>query len=74
MIAMRKLAESIDLINTQYGKHTIFSGTGLYLGRYARKNRLEANPRNILPQRKVELLSGETFRQRLNIPLWQVSV
>ena len=74
MVSMRRLAESIDLINIQYGKHTVFSATGLYLGPNARKNRFETNDRNILPQRKVDLLPGETFRQRVNLPMWQVKV
>lgn len=74
MVAIKRLAESIDQINSLYGKHTVFSATGLYLGQNARKNRLETNLRNILPQRKAELLPGETFRQRLHIPMWQVKV
>jgi DNA polymerase IV len=73
MIHMRQLSKQIDEISAHYGKHTVHSGTGLYLGVNARKSRLE-NPRNTLPQRKADLLSGETFRQHLQIPLWQVKV
>ncbi len=74
MIAMRRLAESIDGINALYGKHTVYMGTGLFLGQNQRKNRLEVNPRKFLPQRKTELFPGESLRQRINIPVWQVKV
>lgn len=73
MIKMHRLATYIDKINALYGKHTIHSGMGLYLGRNARKNRFQSG-RNVFPQRKVELLPGETFRQRLNIPIWQIKI
>jgi len=35
---------------------------------------LDKDGRNTLPQRKRELLPGETFRQRIDMPLWQVRV
>ncbi len=73
MIKMRKLAEAIDEINAVYGKHTVHTGTGLYLGKTQRKNRFD-DEKKVLPQRKTELLPGETFRQRLDMPMWQVKV
>lgn len=69
MVKMKLLAESIDGINALYGKHTVFVATGLYLGTHARKNRMETDSRKVLPQRKVDLLPGETFRQRLGLPM-----
>lgn len=74
MTAQSRLARSIDQINSIYGKHTIFSATGLYLGRNARKNRFETDEKELLPARKIELLPGESFRQRLALPLWQVKI
>ena len=74
MIKMHKIGEVIDEINAVYGKHTVRSGSGLYLSKNTRKNRLETNERNVLPERKVELLPGETFRQRVDVPLWQIMV
>lgn len=74
MIKMRQIGEVIDEINGVYGKHTIHTGTGLFLGRNQRKNRLEQNERNVLPERKSELLPGETYRRRVSIPMWQVRI
>lgn len=74
MIRMHRLAESIDKINTRHGKHTVHSGMGLYLGRDSRKNEMQREIRNTLPQRKNELLRGETFRQRLGIPVVKIKV
>ncbi len=73
IVKMHRLAQCIDEINSLYGKHTVYSGVGLFLGLNARKNRL-ASDRNVFPQRKTELLPGETFRQRLNLPVWNIKV
>ncbi len=73
MIKMRKLAEAIDEINAVYGKHTVHTGTGLYLGKTQRKNRFD-DAKKVLPQRKTELLPGETYRQRLDMPMLQVKI
>ncbi|MBU1863303.1 MAG: DNA polymerase IV [Candidatus Omnitrophica bacterium] len=73
MIAMHRLAHSIDAINAKYGKHTVFSGTGLFL-----KRDPDVHPqmegRCALPKRKTDLLGGETFRKRISMPLWQIRV
>lgn len=74
VVQMRRLAQAIDEINGVYGKHTIHAATGLVLGKNQRKNRLDEEGRATLPQRKRELLPGETFRQRIDMPLWQVRV
>jgi DNA polymerase IV len=74
MLDMRQLASAIDEINSLYGKHTVFSGSCLFLGRLMRKNRLTSDSRKALPVRKSALLPGETFRQRLNLPMWQIKV
>lgn len=54
---------AIDTINRRYGKHTITLGSGLFL------NRPKKTDRDERPLRKETLLKGETYRQRLNIPL-----
>jgi DNA polymerase-4 len=73
MLAMKTLATTIDEINHEYGKHTVFSGQGLYLKRDPGKNgQLEG--RHALAERKLDLLPGETSRQRLKVPLWKIGV
>ncbi|OGW79075.1 MAG: hypothetical protein A2Z83_02115 [Omnitrophica bacterium GWA2_52_8] len=68
--ALRSLDRVIDGTHEFYGKHTLHLGTVLWLG----KHRQHLNQRGDLPQRKTRLLRGETFRRRLNIPLWQIAV
>ena len=68
--ALRALDDVIDGVNEIYGKHTLHLGTSLWLG----KHRQHLTARGDLAQRKSELLQGESFRQRVNIPMWQVSV
>lgn len=67
VLKMQRLAESIDAINGFYGKHAVHSALGLYLGRHRVSS--TTTGRSDLPQRKKELLMGETFRQRLNLPM-----
>ncbi len=64
------VARAVDEINGLYGKHTVHLGTGLWLG----KHRRHLTARGDMPRRKTELLKGETFRRRLGVPLWQISV
>jgi len=73
-MSMERLSEQMDEINARYGKHTVSAATGLFLGRNGGKNRVGQNERNLFPKRKLALLKGETFRQRLNIPVWQIEV
>lgn len=73
MIKMRRIAESIDEINREYGKHTVFSGAALYLQR-DRGKPPGAEGRHALAARKTDLLPGETFRRRLHMPLWKIRI
>jgi DNA polymerase-4 len=73
MIRMKKMAESIDQINREFGKHTVFSGAGLFLKRDKTKP-TGAEGRHALAARKTDLLPGETFRQRLQMPVWKIKV
>lgn len=66
----RAVDRVIDGVNELYGKHTLHLGATLWLGRH----RQHLSERGDMPRRKAELLRGETFRQRLNIPMWHVRV
>ncbi|MDD5670139.1 MAG: DNA polymerase IV, partial [Candidatus Omnitrophica bacterium] len=68
--SFRAVDKVIDGVNEIYGKHSLHLGVSLWLG----KHRQHLSERGDLPARKAELLRGETFRQRLNIPMWQVKV
>ena len=78
MVKMQKLSRAIDGINASYGKHTVFSAQGLYLANATsgapHHGKRDLSGRACLPQRKLSLLPGETFRQRLNLPFVQIKV
>ena len=59
-----QLSKSVDSINEKYGKHAVHIATSQYAADHAKDH-----PRNEVAWRKTELLKGETFRKRLNIPL-----
>ena len=59
-----QLSKSVDSINEKYGKHAVHIATSQYVADHAKDH-----PRNEVAWRKTELLKGETFRKRLNIPL-----
>jgi hypothetical protein len=54
-------------VNKAYGKHKICLGTALFLNR-------QPTDRDIQPWRKINLLTGETERQRLKVPRLAVVV
>ncbi len=62
----RDLYDAVGELGERYGKHTVSSGASLYLRRDKKTSRADA------PARKKNLLKGETFRRRLNVPLWDV--
>ena len=68
--AFRAIDHVIDGVNELYGKHALHLGTTLWLGKY----RQHLGERGDIAQRKLKLLRGETYRQRLNIPVWNVKV
>lgn len=72
--AMSRLSKSVDEINRMYGKHTVAVATGLYLEKRKQELGVKTNSRNLVAQRKQDLLKGETYRQHLNIPVWNVRV
>nr|AFD03218.1 amino acid-binding ACT domain protein [uncultured bacterium W4-21b] len=73
-VKMHRLAKGIDQMSAVYGKHAVHSGAGLFLAEAGLSRRRQTESRNILPQRKEDLLPGESFRRRVNIPLWQLNI
>lgn len=65
---LRRAAAAIDEVNGLFGKHKIALGSGLLLDRH------RVTDRDDLPQRKTDLLPGETARKRLGLPKWQIRV
>lgn len=63
-----KLAQTIDLINARFGKHKITSGASLAIVDAPK------NGRTALPWRKLNLLPGETARQRLYLPRLNIKI
>ena len=68
MERMREVGQVVDRINSRYGKHRIFLGTGLVLGG------IELNERDQPCWRKLNLLAGETRRRRIRIPRLDLKV
>jgi DNA polymerase-4/DNA polymerase V len=68
--SMKRIDRVLDGVNELYGKHALHLGTSLWLG----KHRQHVSARGDLPERKMQLLPGETFRRRLGIPMWKVRV
>ncbi len=68
--SMKRIDRVLDGVNELYGKHALHLGTSLWLG----KHRQHVAGRGDLPERKMQLLKGETYRQHLGIPVWNVRV
>lgn len=66
----RAIDQVIDEVSSLYGKHKLHLGTSLWLA----KHKQHLSERGDLPQRKLDLMKGETFRQRLNVPVWGIPV
>lgn len=62
-INVRRVFDAVDEANRRYGKHSVFIGSGMHLGRQHSGNR------GRIAHRKSDLLQGETLRQHLKIPL-----
>jgi DNA polymerase-4/DNA polymerase V len=61
---MTRLYQSIDQVKAKYGKHTLFLGSSFYAHRTAQHE----GERGMIPERKRNLLKGESARKRLAIP------
>ncbi len=65
---LRRISRAVDEINGKLGKHTVRSGTSLFLAGQPRGDREDE------PERRRHLLPGETARQRLALPRMTVTV
>ncbi len=68
--AIREISKVVDEVNSLYGKHTLHLGSTDVLSRFNQ----HLGDRGDWASRKKNLLKGETFRQRLKLPLWNVKV
>ena len=68
--ALREISKVIDEVNSIYGKHSLHLGSTDCLNRFSQ----HLGERGDFASRKINLLKGETFRQRLKVPLWDVRV
>lgn len=59
----RSISIAVDKVNTSFGKHTLHIASSNVV------NNKADHPRNCVAWRKKSLLKGESFRQRLGIPL-----
>lgn len=63
-----RLQEAMTDLSGMFGKHVVTTGASLHLPRPQSTSRAKK------PDRKNDLLPGETARRRMNIPLWKVGV
>jgi DNA polymerase-4/DNA polymerase V len=65
---IKKVFESVDELSEKYGKHVVYMGSSFD----AMHRNAHLGGRGDLPTRtqKENLFKGETFRRRLNIPMW----
>src|SRR5499433_1146480 len=65
MQRLSNLYESVDTLREKYGKHTVFLGASFL----AHQSAQHEGERGHLPERRQQLLPGETDRRRLGIPM-----
>lgn len=70
MQRLSNLYESVDTLREKYGKHTVFLGASFLAHQSAQHD----GARGHLPERKQQLLPGETARKRLGIPMFMGEV
>jgi len=70
MQRLSNLYESVDTLREKYGKHTVFLGASFL----AHKSAQHDGERGHVPDRKLDLLPGETPRKRLGIPMFMGTV
>ena len=68
--ALRKISETTDAINALYGKHTLHLGSTDSV----REFQQHLGERGSVASRKTDLLKGETARQRLRVPIWNLKI
>jgi DNA polymerase-4/DNA polymerase V len=70
MQRLSNLYESVDTLREKYGKHTVFLGASFLAHQSAQHD----GERGHLPERRRDLLPGETTRKRLGIPMFMGEV
>jgi DNA polymerase IV len=70
MQRLSNLYESVDTLREKYGKHTVFLGASFLAHQSAQHD----GERGHLPERRREMLPGETARKRLGIPMFMGEV
>lgn len=68
--AMKSVSECIDRINDLYGKHAVHLAYTAHLNKFTQ----HLGERGDLTKRKTQFLKGETHRQHIHIPMWNVSL
>jgi DNA polymerase-4/DNA polymerase V len=68
--SLRELSRVIDKANAAYGKHALHLGATDCLRKFGQ----HLGNRGDIAERKLRLLPGETFRQHLRVPVWNVKV
>ena len=66
--SLRRITHAVDTINKRFGKHTLCSGTALFLPTKPKV------ARDDLPARRANVFKGETPRRRLAIPRLDITV
>jgi hypothetical protein len=69
-VSYRLLSEGSNTVHKKYGKHTVFLGAS----KLAHQSAQHDGERGHLPERKTQLLAGETTRKRLGIPMFMGEV
>jgi hypothetical protein len=70
MQRLSNLYESVDTLREKYGKHTVFLGASFLAHQSAQHD----GERGHLPERRQQVLPGETARKRLGIPMFMGEV
>lgn len=70
MEKMSRLYHAVDSLSARFGKHTVQHGASLP----TRQHTQHAGDRGDLPHRRKDLIRGETARQRLGLPLFEVDI
>jgi DNA polymerase IV len=70
MQRLSNLYESVDTLREKYGKHTVFLGASFLAHQSAQHD----GERGHLPERRQQLLPGETPRKRLGMPMFMGEV
>jgi hypothetical protein len=70
MQRLSNLYESVETLREKYGKHTVFLGASFL----AHQSAQHEGERGHLPERRQQLLPGETDRKRLGISMFMGEV